>query len=129
MDDVLHYPYFCRDKRFGEYMFCEVVKVDLSIQRSTQTKEQNYERYVLNSMSLIKVLFEELCQAIDRINELDHQTMKAKLDQHCTLFNYEKKAPMKDPHLICRMELTLNYQTNKMNHSKFLNHGVFSFIG
>jgi hypothetical protein len=80
-------------------------------------------------MSLVKVLFEELRQAIDRINVLDHQTMKAKLDQHCTLFNYEKKAPMKDTHLICGMELTLNYQTNKMNYSKLLNHGVFSFIG
>ena len=76
-------------------------------------------------MSHVKVLFEELCQAIDRINELDRQTMKAKLNQHCTLFNYEKKAPMKDTHLICRMELTLNYQTNKMNYSKFLNHGAF----
>jgi hypothetical protein len=38
-DDVLHYPYFCSNKRFGEYNFCEAVKVDLSIQRSTQTKE------------------------------------------------------------------------------------------
>ncbi len=129
MDDVLHYPYFCSNKGFGEYMFCDAVKVDLSIQHSTQTKERNYERYVSNSMSLVKVLFEELRQAIDCINELDRQTMSAKLDQHCTLFNYEKKAPMKDTYLICRMELTLNYQRNKMNHSKFLNHGVFSFIG
>jgi hypothetical protein len=22
-DDVLHYPYFCSNKQFGEYMFCE----------------------------------------------------------------------------------------------------------
>jgi hypothetical protein len=71
--------------------FCEAVKVDLSIQRLPQTKEQNYERYVSNSMSLVKVLFEELCPAIDCINDLDHQTMKAKLDQHFTLFNYKKK--------------------------------------
>ena len=35
---------------------------------------------------------------------------------------------MKDTHLICRMELTLNYPPNKMNHSKLLNHGVFFFI-
>jgi hypothetical protein len=90
-DNVLHYPYFCSNKRFGEYMFCEAVKVDLSVQCSTQTKEQNYERYISNSMSLVKVLFEELHPAIDRINDLDHQTMKAKLDQHCTLFNYEKR--------------------------------------
>jgi hypothetical protein len=41
-DDVLHYSYFCSDKQFGEYMFCEAVKVDLSIQLLTQTKEQNY---------------------------------------------------------------------------------------
>ncbi len=56
-DDVLHYPYFCSDKRFCEYNFCEAVKVDLSIQRSTQTKEQNLERYVSNTMHLVKVLF------------------------------------------------------------------------
>jgi hypothetical protein len=128
-DDVLHYPYFCSDKCFGEYNFCEAVKVDLSIQRSTQTKEQNYERYVSNSMSLVKVLFEEMRPAIDCIDDLGRQTMKAKLDQHFTPFNNEKKGPMKDTHLICRMELTLNYPLNKMNHSKFLNHGVFSFIG
>ena len=128
-DDVLHYPYFCSNKQFGEYNFCEAVKVDLSIQRLTQTKEQNYERYVSNSMSLVKVLFEELRPAIDCINDLHHQTVKAKLDQHFTLFNYEKKEPTKDTHLICGMELTLNYQTNKTNHSKILNHGVFSFIG
>jgi hypothetical protein len=128
-DDVLYYPYFCSNKQFDEYNFCEVVKVDLSIQRLPQTKEQNYEIYVSNSMSFVKVLFEELRPAIDCINDLVHQTMKAKLDKHFTLFNYEIKGPMKDTHLICGMELTLNYQMNKMNHSKFLNHGVFSFIG
>ncbi len=90
-DNVLQYPYFCSNKWFGEYMFCEAVKVDLSNQRSTQTKEQNYERYVSNTMHLVKVLFEELRQAVDRINELDHQTMKAKLDQYCMLFNYKKR--------------------------------------
>jgi hypothetical protein len=87
-DDVLHYPYFCSDKWFGEYNFREVVKVDLSIQCSPQTKEQNYERYVSNSMSLVKVLFEELCPAIDCVNDLDCQTMKSELDQHFTLFNF-----------------------------------------
>ncbi len=67
------------------------MKVDLSIQRSTQTKEQNLERYVSNTMHLVKVLFEELRSAIDCINDLDHQSMQAKLDQHFNLFNYEKK--------------------------------------
>ena len=76
-DDVLHYPYFCSNKRFGEYNFCEVVKVDLSIQHSTQTKEQNLERCVSNTMYLVKVLFEELRPAIDCINDLDHQSMQA----------------------------------------------------
>jgi hypothetical protein len=42
-------------------------------------------------MSFVKVLFEELRPAIDRINDLDHQTMKAKLNQRCKLFNHEKK--------------------------------------
>ncbi len=72
-------------------IFCEVVKVDLSIQRSTQTKEQNLEGYVSNTIHLVKVLFEELCLAIDCINNLDHQSMQVKLDEHFTLFNYEKK--------------------------------------
>ncbi len=49
------------------------------------------ERYVSNTMHLVKVLFEELCPAIDCINNLDRQSMQAKLDQHFTLFNYEKK--------------------------------------
>jgi hypothetical protein len=61
------------------------------MQRLTQTKEQNYERYVSNSMTLVKVLFKELHPAIDCIDGLGHQTMKAKLDQHFTLFNYEKR--------------------------------------
>jgi hypothetical protein len=90
-DDVLHYPYFFSNKRFGEYNFCEAVKVNLSIQCSTQTKEQNLERYVSNTMHHVKVLFEELRPAIDCINDLDRQSMQAKLDQHFTLFNYEKK--------------------------------------
>ncbi len=41
-------------------------------------------------MHLVKVLFEELHPAIDCIYDLDHQSMQAKLDQHFTLFNYEK---------------------------------------
>jgi hypothetical protein len=126
--DVLHYPYFCSNKRFSEYNFCEVLKVDLSVQGLTQTKEQNYERCVSNSMSLVKVLFEELRPAIVCIDDLGHQTMKAKLDQHLMLFNYEKKGSMKDTHLICGMESKLNYTQNKMNHSKFSNYGSFSFI-
>jgi len=89
-DDVFYYPYFCSNKGFGEYNFCEAVKVDLSIQRLTQTKEQNLERYVSNTMDL-KVLFEELRPAIDFINDLDRQSMQAKLDQHFALFNYDKK--------------------------------------
>jgi hypothetical protein len=36
-------------------------------------------------------LFEELRPAIDCINDFNQQSMKAKLDQHSTLFNYEKK--------------------------------------
>ncbi len=113
MDDVLHYPYFCSNKCFGEYIYFEVVKVDLLIQRSTQTKEQNYERYVSNSMTLVKVLFEELHPAIDCIEDLGRQTMNAKLDQHGTPFNYGKKGPMKDTHLICGMKLTLNNPPNE----------------
>ncbi len=57
------------------------------------TKEQNLERYDSNTMHLVKVLFEELRPAIDCINDLDSQSMQAKLDQHFTLFNYEKKGP------------------------------------
>jgi hypothetical protein len=90
-DDVLHYPYFCSNKSFGKYNFCKAVKVDLSIQHSTQTKKQNNESYVSNSMTLVKVLFEELRPAIDCIKDLGHQTMKAKLNQLYMVFNYEKR--------------------------------------
>ncbi len=41
-------------------------------------------------MTLVKVFFEELRPAIDYIDDLGRQTMKAKLDQHFTQFNYEK---------------------------------------
>jgi hypothetical protein len=92
-----------------------VGKVDLSIQCSTQTKEQNWERYVSNTMHLVKVFFKELRPAIDCINNLDRQLMQAKLDQNFTLFNYKKKETKMDTHLICGMKLALNYQTNKMN--------------
>ncbi len=91
MDDVLHSLYFCSNKRSGKYNFCEAVKVDISIQHSTQSKEQKWERYVSNTMHLVKVLFAKLCPAIDCINNLDRQLIEAKLDQHFTLFNYEKK--------------------------------------
>ncbi len=66
-------------------------------------------------MHLVNVLFKKLRPAIDCINDLDRQSMHAKLDQQFTLFNYEKKGQKKDTHLICGMELALNYQTNKMN--------------
>jgi hypothetical protein len=49
------------------------------------------ERYVSNTMHLVKVLFKELRPAIDCITDLNRQSMQAKLDQHFTLFNYEKK--------------------------------------
>jgi hypothetical protein len=42
-------------------------------------------------MHLVKVLFKELHPAIDCINDLDRQSMQAKLDWHFALFNYEKK--------------------------------------
>ncbi len=73
-------------------------------------------------MSLVKVLFEELRPAIDCINDLDHQTIKAKLDQHFMLFNYEKKGLMKDTHWVATKiainGLYLNLYTNKhrINH-------------
>ncbi len=59
-------------------------------------------------------MFEELRPAINCINNLDHQSMQAKLDQHFTLFHYEKKGQKQDTHLICGMELTLS---NKQDES------------
>jgi hypothetical protein len=67
------------------------VKVDLLTQCSTQTIEKNLEKYVSNTMHLVKVLFEELCPAIDCMNDFYGESMKDKLDQHSTLFDYEKK--------------------------------------
>ncbi len=67
------------------------MKVDLSNQRSAQNKEQNMGRYVSNTMHPAKSLFEELRPAIDCMIDLYSHSMQAKLDQHFTLFNYEKK--------------------------------------
>ena len=63
-NDVLHGPYFCTNVCNCEFKFCEAVKVDVSNVRGQQTKERNHKKNVSNTMSLVKVLFEDMSLAI-----------------------------------------------------------------
>ncbi len=64
-DDILHGPYFCINVCNGEFKFCEAVKVDVSNVHAQQTKERNHMKNVSNTMSLVKVLFEDMSLAIN----------------------------------------------------------------
>jgi hypothetical protein len=64
-NDVLHGPYFCTNVRNDEFKFCEDVKVDVLNVCAQQTKERNHKKNVSNTMSLVKVLFEDISLAIN----------------------------------------------------------------
>ncbi len=91
-DEVLHGPYFCTNVRNGEFKICEAVKVDVSNVCAQQTKERNHKKDVLNTMSLGKVLFEDVCLAINVWKKSEYEQLQEKdaLDLHITLFNTTK---------------------------------------
>jgi hypothetical protein len=91
-DDVLHGPYFCTNVRNGEFKFCEAVKVDVSNVRAQQTKERNHKKNVSNTMSFVKVLFEDMSSAINvwKKSKYDQLQVKDALDLHVALFNATK---------------------------------------
>jgi hypothetical protein len=91
-NDVLHGPYFCTNVHNGEFKFCEAVKVDVSNVHAQQTKERNHKKNVSNTMSLVKVLFEDMSLAINVWKKTKHEQLQVKdaLDLHVTLFNTTK---------------------------------------
>jgi hypothetical protein len=91
-DDVLHGPYFCTNVPNGEFKFCEAVKVDVSNVHAQQTKERNHKKNVSNTMSLVKVLFEDMSLAIivQKKSKYEQLQVKDALDLHVTLFNTTK---------------------------------------
>jgi hypothetical protein len=91
-DDVLHRPYICTNVRNGEFKFCKAVNVDVSNVRAQQTKERNHEKNVSNTMSLVKVLFEDISLAINVWKKSKYEQIQVKdaLDLHVTLFNTTK---------------------------------------
>jgi hypothetical protein len=91
-DDVLHGPYFCINVRNGEFKFCEAVKVDVSNVCAQQTKERNHKKNVSNTMSLVKVLFEDIILAITVWKKSKYEQLQVKdaSDLHVTLFNTTK---------------------------------------
>jgi hypothetical protein len=91
-DDVLHWPYFCTNVRNGEFKFCRAVKVDVSNVHAQQTKERNHKKNVLNNMSLVKVLFEDISLAINVWKKSKYEQLQVKdaLDLCVTLFNATK---------------------------------------
>jgi hypothetical protein len=64
-DGILHGPYFCTNICNGEFKFCEAVKGDVLNVHAQQTKERNRKKNVSNTMSLVKVLFEDMSLAIN----------------------------------------------------------------
>jgi hypothetical protein len=68
------------------------VKVDVSNVRAQQTKERNHKKNVSNTMSLVKVLFEDMCLAINVWKKSKYEQLQVKdaLDLHVTLFNTTK---------------------------------------
>jgi hypothetical protein len=88
-DDVLRGTYFCTNVHNGEFEFCEAVKVDVSNVRAQQTKERNHKKNVSNTMSLVKVLFEDMSLAINVWKKSKYEQLQKKdaLDLLNTLFN------------------------------------------
>ncbi len=91
-DDVLHGPYFCTNVCNGEFKFFEAVKVDVLNVRAQQTKKRNHKKNVSNTMSLVKVLFEDMSLAINVWKKSKYEQLQVKdaLDLHITLFNTTK---------------------------------------
>jgi hypothetical protein len=91
-NEVLQGPYFCTNVRNSEFKFCEAVKVDVSNVHAQQTKERNHKKDVSNTMSLEKVLFEDISLAINVSKKSEYEQLQVKdaLDLHVTLFNMAK---------------------------------------
>ncbi len=66
--------------------------MDVSNVRAQQTKERNHKKNVSNTMSLVKVLFEDMCLAINVWKKSKYEQLQVKdaLDLHVTLFNTTK---------------------------------------
>jgi hypothetical protein len=91
-NEGLHGPYFCTNVCKGELKFCEAVKVDVSNVCAQQIKERNHKKVVSNTMSLVKVLFEDISLAINAWKKYKYEQLQVKdaLDFHVTLFNTTK---------------------------------------
>jgi hypothetical protein len=91
-DDVLHGPYFCTNVCDGEFKFCEAVKVGVFNVLAQQTKERNHKKNVSNTMSLVKVLFEDISLAINVQKKSKYEQLQVKdaLDLRVTLFDTTK---------------------------------------
>jgi hypothetical protein len=91
-DDVLHGPYFCTNVCYSEFEFCEAVKVDVLNIRAQQTKERNHKKNISTTMSLVKVLCEDINLAINVHKKSKYEQLQVKdtLDLHVTLFNTTK---------------------------------------
>ncbi len=66
--------------------------MDVSNVRAQQTKERNHKKSVSNTMSLVKILFEDMSLAINVWKKSKYEQLQVKdvLDLHITLFNTTK---------------------------------------
>ncbi len=110
-DDVLHGPYFCTNVRNSEFKFCEAVKVDVSNVCAQQTKERNHKKNVSNTMSLVKMIFEDMSLAINVQKKSKYEQLQVKdaLDLHVTLFNTTKMSNKR--YTFCKHEGNYNRLT------------------
>jgi hypothetical protein len=91
-NDVLHGPCFCTNVCNGEFKFCEAEKVDVSNVCVQQTKERNHKKNLSNTMSLAKILFEDMSLAINVWKKSEYEQLQVKdaSDLHVTLFDTTK---------------------------------------
>jgi hypothetical protein len=76
-----------QDRRFGEYSFCETVKVDVA-----ESKDQNCKNQLSSTVSLICILFENLENAIKLHKECaDKITKPHFMDPKIYMFNRQDK--------------------------------------
>ncbi len=66
--------------KYGQYMFCEAVKVDLE-----NSKETSFKNTITSTLSVITVLFEDLFQAITLHREFSGE--KVRLEPSPLLLN------------------------------------------
>ena len=133
--DILCSPYFCSNKRYGEYKFCKAVKADILIQQAKQSKERNYENTITNTICLVKTLFEDLESQPTSNNPPRNRNLRTQEDMlapcNTTNSNDTPHAGLKNTGVICYANAifqalaSLHHLTTLFNDPPTYNSGTF----